>query len=182
MKRKKAKKNVGLPKVQNSDAIKRLKARWMMTAIGAGIGALVFIVIFSIMMQMPRSLTKDDVNFLSNYEQVRVALAADNLEAAKIAARPISTESEPLGSAATRLIASGTLDSARNEFKTLSDHAVMLAYNQPGFFIMQCIAPCPVHCSKCPMDHFGKWVQQTPQVTNPYMGSAGSGCGRVSNL
>jgi hypothetical protein len=36
MKRKKAKKNVGPPKVQNSDAIKKLKARWMMTAIGAG--------------------------------------------------------------------------------------------------------------------------------------------------
>jgi hypothetical protein len=127
----------------------------MITAIGGGIGTLVLIVIFSIMMQMPRTLTKDDVSFLSNYEQVRVALATDNLEGAKTAARPISAESEPLGSAAMRLMASGTLDSARNEFMALSDHAVKLAYNQPGLFVMQCIAPCPMHCSQCPMDHFG---------------------------
>ena len=182
MKRKKAKKNLEQSKVQNPESIKRLKARWMMAAICGGIGVVLFIVIFSIMMQMPRALTKNDVSFLSNYEQVRVALAADNLKGAKAAARPISTESEPFGSAATRLMASGTLDSARNEFKVLSDHAVMLARNQPGFFTMQCTPPCPMHCVQCPMEHFGKWVQQTPQVTNPYMGSAGLGCGRISDL
>lgn len=135
-----------------------------------------------VVMQIPPKLTESDRRFLSNYEQVRVALAADNLERARAAAKPLEKESEPLAAAATHLMASGTLDSARNEFKVLSDHAVMLAADQPNFFIMQCITPCPLHCVQCPMEHFGKWVQQTPEVANPYMGSSGLACGRISNL
>lgn len=179
MKRKMVKKHSTQSAVPISPLQNWPKIRWIvMGLVTLMVGGICAIVV----MQTPRKLAESDVRFLHTYEQVRIALADDNLEGAKAAAKPIEMESEPLSSAAMRLIASGTLDSARNEFKVLSDHAVMLAADQPNFFIMQCITPCPLHCTQCPMEHFGKWVQQTPEVANPYMGSSGLACGRISNL
>ncbi|CAN5750384.1 hypothetical protein BH09VER1_BH09VER1_12030 [soil metagenome] len=130
----------------------------------------------------PARLTENDREFLRSYEEIRSALASDDLQEARAAAADLKGERDPLGLAAVRLAASTTLASARDEFKVLSNHAVALARHQAGFYIVQCIEPCPAHCSGCPMDRFGKWVQVTPKVANPFLGRTKPGCGRVSDL
>lgn len=109
-------------------------------------------------------LTKEQTKFLTNYESVRAALAADNLDVAKRSAANI-IESP----AATQLSKASSLNDARVAFKKLSDQAVTLAKGQAGYYV----ANCPMVGSD--------WVQTTTKISNPYLGAKMSTCGTVKN-
>ena len=105
-------------------------------------------------------LSAQDRSFLAGYEQVHVALANDNLTAAKKAAAH-------LGSDGAALAKASSLDAARTEFAKLSDKAAPLTAGQPGYFV--------IHCPMANKD----WVQTTEKVSNPYMGKDMTSCGIV---
>ena len=103
-------------------------------------------------------LSANDKQFLQNYEQVRAALAADDLAGAKKAAASLGDEGSDLAK-------SDTLKDARKAFGKLSEQAVKLASGQPGFHVM--------HCPMVNKD----WVQTSDKVANPYYGKEMLTCG-----
>lgn len=106
-----------------------------------------------------------DVEFLQNYESIRVALAADDLAAAKSAAGAIKEDQN-----AEALAGAGSLPSARESFKQLSKRAVKVATDHDGLFL-----------AHCPMvkGGGGDWVQASPKVGNPYFGKSMLTCGSI---
>jgi hypothetical protein len=108
----------------------------------------------------PAALPPPSSAFLAQYEQIRAALAADNLPAAQAAAKTLPE--------AGAIAASPSLSDARKAFKTLSAQAVALARGQPGFFV--------AHCSMFPGGG-ADWVQTTWQISNPYWGKSMPRCG-----
>ena len=114
------------------------------------------------------TLTPAQKQFLTQYETVRAALAADDLTAAKKAAAVLAADKTTAAPGAADLAKSGSIKDARDAFKKLSAHAAMVATQQPGYFVMA-----------CPMVPEGTWVQLTKKVENPYMGAAMLGCGAI---
>jgi hypothetical protein len=109
-------------------------------------------------------LTKAQTKFLANYEGVRAALAADNLEAAKRSAANI-TESQ----AAAQLSKASSLNAARVAFKKLSAEAMQIAKGHDGYYV-----------ANCPMA--GRdWIQVTTRISNPYLGREMVTCGSIKN-
>jgi Cu(I)/Ag(I) efflux system membrane fusion protein len=106
------------------------------------------------------SLSDADKQFLSRYEKVRSALAADDLGAAKTAAGDLGDE----GVAAAK---STSLKEARAAFEKLSDRAKQLAAGQSGFYV--------VHCPMLNKD----WVQTSEKIANPYYGKEMATCGEI---
>jgi hypothetical protein len=104
-----------------------------------------------------------DKQFLSGYEKIRGALAADDLGSAKKAA-------SALGDTGAALAASQSLNAARMAFAKLSDNAEKLTKGQSGYYVM--------HCSMLNKD----WVQTSAQVGNPYGGKDMVSCGEVKKL
>jgi hypothetical protein len=128
-------------------------------------------------------LTAEQKNYLSLYEPIRAALAADNLEGAKKAAMKLAAapqekaaneaEQKRLATnlaASKKLAASGSLSDARDAFQVLSRKANHLAEGQKGYFRFI--------CPMVPNDQ-GKWVQTTADMSNPYMGKAMPKCGKA---
>lgn len=107
-------------------------------------------------------LTVPQRKFLSNYEDVRAALAADDLEAAKRSAAKIS-ESQ----AAMQLSRAPTLNAARVAFKKMSSEALRIAEDRAGYFV----AHCPMALSD--------WLEVTTKISNPYLGRRMSNCGTI---
>ena len=105
-------------------------------------------------------LTSHDRQFLAGYEQIRAALAADDLSGAKKAAAALSDSG-------TAIAKSQSLDQARVAFAKLSDEAVKIASGQPGYHV--------VHCSMANKD----WVQTSTTIGNPYLGKDMAGCGEI---
>jgi len=97
--------------------------------------------------------------FLTQYEAVRAALAADNLAAAKTAAAPLA-----------KLASAGSLAAAREAFKAVSKRAVHYATGKEGYFV-----------ANCPMVDGGEgdWVQTSNKIGNPYFGKAMLTCGSI---
>ena len=123
-------------------------------------------------------LNEPDAKIMGEYEQIRAALAADDLRTAKKAA---STMVESLkGSAATAAPAASwqpsaealanvtALDRSRQIFKTMSVEAIRLTSGVPGYYVIN-----------CPMTPNGDWVQTNTVVDNPYMGKIMHDCGAV---
>jgi hypothetical protein len=105
-------------------------------------------------------LSAENKQFLSAYEQVHQALAADDLAAAqKVAA--------DLGPAGSELAKSKSLPEARDAFSHLSDTAKKITTDQPGYYL--------VHCPMLKKD----WVQTSETITNPYSGSKMLHCGEI---
>jgi hypothetical protein len=128
-------------------------------------------------------LTSEQKTYLSQYEGVRKALAADDLPAAKKAAAILAdTPQEKPASeadvkraatnlaAAKKLAAANSLGDARDAFKILSRKANHLAEGQAGYFRFI-----------CPMvaNDEGKWVQTAKEISNPYQGKAMPKCGNA---
>ena len=107
-------------------------------------------------------LTKEQKKFLANYEGVRAALAADNLETAKRSAANL-TESK----AGAELAKASSIAAARATFKKLSAEAVQLAKGRAGYYI-----------ANCPMAG-ANWVQTNKTINNPYYGKAMLASGSV---
>lgn len=109
-------------------------------------------------------LTKAQTKFLANYEGVRAALAADDLEAAKRSAANIS-ESQT----AAQLSKAQSLNAARVAFKKLSAEAIQIAKGHEGYYV----ANCPMAGSD--------WVQVTTKISNPYLSREMVTCGSIRN-
>lgn len=110
------------------------------------------------------ALTDAQKQFLTGYEAVRAALAADDLAAAKAAAATLAG-SPPAAS----LTKAQSLNAARVSFKQLSNQAVPLANGQRGY-----------HVANCPMAD-SDWVQTTKEISNPYLGQQMSTCGSIKH-
>ena len=128
-------------------------------------------------------LTAAQKKYLSQYENIRAALAADDLAAAKKAAAVyVSAPQEKAANeadakrAATRLNAgkklsgASSLGEARDAFKILSRTANHLAEGQKGYY--------RYICPHVPNDE-GKWVQTTKAISNPYEGKSNPKCGKA---
>lgn len=105
-------------------------------------------------------LNANDKKFLTQYEQVRAALAADDLAQAQQAATDLGEE----GNAVAK---SDKIATARTEFAKLSDHAVKLAAGQSGYYV-----------ANCPMLK-KDWVQTNDKISNPYGGKDMLTCGSI---
>ena len=105
-------------------------------------------------------LTESDKFFLAGYEQIRAALAADDLAAANEAARRLTDSG-------IEVPRSETLERARDGFVNVSAIAIKVASGQPGYYIMR--------CPKLKRE----WVQTSKQVSNPYGGKSMIGCGEI---
>ena len=105
-------------------------------------------------------LSDTDKQFLSGYEKVRAALAADNLKDAKSAAGELGEE----GAAIAK---SENIKSARNDFAKLSERAITLAKGKDGYYV--------VNCPMLKKD----WVQNSPKISNPYAGNSMLTCGVI---
>jgi len=103
--------------------------------------------------------------FLRSYENVRAALAADDLGAAKTAASAIKEDEN-----AEALARSASLADAREVFKKLSKRAVHLASDHEGYFIANC---------QMVKNGEGNWVQTSGKVSNPYFGKSMLTCGSI---
>ncbi|MBK8477730.1 MAG: DUF3347 domain-containing protein [Opitutaceae bacterium] len=99
--------------------------------------------------------------FLSGYEQIRLALANDQLPAARDAAKALPE--------AKAIAEAKSISEARKAFKALSTRAVTLARGQPGYFI--------AHCTMFPGG--ADWVQTTDAISNPYWGKSMPHCGEI---
>lgn len=111
---------------------------------------------------------------LQGYEAVRIALVADQKEAAAAAARAYAGElADPqLVAAANELAAAPDLPAMRHAFATLSRGVVL-----------QLDGTQKVYVYHCPMTtEWGWWVQTQPGMQNPYMGAAMPVCGEGVSL
>jgi hypothetical protein len=131
-------------------------------------------------------LNDEQKAFLSQYESVRAALAADDLAATKMAAGAMTTEpkatpAEPMTpeqkerqvvfAATVKKIASAdSLAAARDAFKQLSKRAVHFAEGKPGYYV--------AHCPMVPNNE-GDWIQTSKEIANPYFGKGMLTCGRI---
>ena len=105
-------------------------------------------------------LTPADQQFLSGYEKVRTALAADDLATAKTAAGELGEE----GAALTR---SEKMADARAEFAKLSARAIELGRGREGYYV-----------ANCPMLK-KDWLQTSTKISNPYAGKSMLECGVI---
>lgn len=108
-------------------------------------------------------LAPADKDFLSKYEPIRAALAADNLPDAKKAASALPDPD------AQKLASAADLGTARAAFAALSGHAITLAHTTTGYYV--------IHCPMAKKD----WVQTSKEVSNPYEGKEMATCGVVRN-
>lgn len=109
---------------------------------------------------------------LTSYEQVRAALASDNLDGAKQAAAALTEQAaaiknDPIATGADALAKSSDLETARKHFKTISQGIIPLVKDKPGYYVIH-----------CPMAN-ASWVQTDKTVQNPYYGKAMLRCGNI---
>lgn len=105
-------------------------------------------------------LSAADKQFLGNYEKLHVALAADDLAGAKLAAADLGDEGKAI-------VAADKIETARAEFGKLSERAVEMAKGQDGYYV-----------AHCPMVK-KSWVQISTEITNPYAGKEMLTCGVI---
>jgi hypothetical protein len=131
-------------------------------------------------------LNDEQKAFLSQYESVRAALAADDLVAVKKAAAAIVVESKTppaesltpeqkehqgtFAASVNKIATADSLETAREGFKALSKRAIHYAEGKPGYFV--------AHCPMVANDE-GNWVQVSKTINNPYFGKAMLTCGSI---
>jgi hypothetical protein len=106
------------------------------------------------------NLSDNEKEFLTGYEKVHMALAADDLARAKSAA-------SDLGEYGREIAKANSLKDARVSFEKLSGRAKSLVVGQSGYYVL--------HCPMLKKD----WVQTSPTVANPYGGKEMVGCGEI---
>ena len=114
------------------------------------------------------SLSTADKQALNNYEQIRVALAADDAKTAKRAAAKMAADlkpaddkapAPPLLAPASAVADALALDTMRQRFEELSNRVVPMVRGTEGYYVMTSDLPNTV-----------PWVQQTKEVDNPFVG------------
>ena|SRR6266498_5744264 len=106
------------------------------------------------------NLSDQDKKFLTSYEKIHIALAADDLTGTKTAA----TE---LGESGNDIAKANSLNDARTAFEKLGAHAKTITAGQSGY-----------HVAHCPMLN-KDWVQTSTTISNPYGGKEMIGCGEI---
>jgi hypothetical protein len=106
------------------------------------------------------NLSDQEKKFLTSYEKIHVALAADDLAAAKKGAAE-------LGDTGSDIAKANSLKDARTGFEKLSERAKTIAARQSGY-----------HVAHCPMLN-KDWVQTSTTISNPYGGKEMVGCGEI---
>ncbi len=106
------------------------------------------------------NLSDQDKKFLTSYEKIHIALAADDLAGTKTAA----TE---LGESGNDIAKANSLNDARAAFEKLGAHAKTITAGQSGY-----------HVAHCPMLN-KDWVQTSTTISNPYGGKEMIGCGEI---
>jgi len=106
------------------------------------------------------ALSDQDKKFLTSYEKIHVALAADDLAGAKAAATELGDQGSDIAKA-------NSLKAARAGFEKLSAHAKTIAAGQSGY-----------HVAHCPMLN-KDWVQTSTTTSNPYGGKDMVSCGEI---
>ena len=106
------------------------------------------------------NLSDQDRKFLTGYEKIHTALAADDLAVAKSAAAE-------LGDSGTDIANSKSLQEARSAFEKLSGQAKTKSAGQSGYYV-----------AHCPMLN-KEWVQTSTTISNPYGGKEMIGCGEI---
>jgi len=106
------------------------------------------------------ALSDQDKKFLTSYEKIHVALAADDLAGAKAAATELGDQGSDIAKA-------NSLKDARAGFEKLSARAKTIAAGQSGY-----------HVAHCPMLN-KDWVQTSTTISNPYGGKEMVSCGEI---
>jgi hypothetical protein len=117
---------------------------------------------------------------LMKYEEVRIALAHDDLTAAEMVTAKMAREFGdwvPVSSCVQLIADSDSLESARRAFAKLSLEAVRLADGHEEYLILRCPPGCPENCVNCRSNEFGSWVQTDALVGNPFIGTESPHCG-----
>lgn len=122
------------------------------------------------------SLSEKDRTILAKYEDIRAALAVDDLRAAKRAGKGLATflkptpdsPATPLDGPVGDIAEAPMLDKAREAFLKLSNDLVPTTEGVEGFYVME--APMPVGAV---------WIQPTAKVENPYVGKPMRDTGNV---
>jgi len=151
---------------------------------GRAVAALVVAVLLVFVLNRPHVLTGEERGVLRAYEEIRAALAGDDLGLAKVAAGKMAEafrDRAPSAAPARKLAASVTLREARLAFKDLSTDALRLARGQAGYHVARCPGEqCTEKCDGCPMHEFSPCVQTNTTVENPFMGRAHLRCGVIN--
>jgi Cu(I)/Ag(I) efflux system membrane fusion protein len=118
---------------------------------------------------------------IGHYFATQEALAADDLDTTKVAAKALSAAQEDspcakeIGEATKAIVKAADIDAARVAFKTLSD-AVIPLIEAEGVNSSQAHL---VHCSMAFEFSGASWLQKDKPVANPYFGSQMFACGSV---
>ena len=149
-------------------------------------GALLVIgVTIVVFYSLPHRLTAEDRVLIQQYDTVRAALAADDLDSARIAASQLvdrTRDQRKIRQAATSLMDANSLATARAAFAAISSRVIKLASGNAGYYRLGCsatMANCPAPCEPCETMKFGDWIQTSPVVKNPFMGRTHSDCGML---
>lgn len=115
------------------------------------------------------------------YFATQTALAADNLDDAKSAAKTLLAAqtqnpcANEVGEATQTILKTDSIDEARVAFKTISDALIILVEENGA-------GSGEIHLVHCPMafEFSGaSWLQKNKSVANPYFGSQMFSCGAV---
>ncbi len=114
------------------------------------------------------ALSENDRTLLARYEDIRAALASDDLRATKRAGAALAAflKKSPgapagLSSEADTVATAAALDRGRQSFQEMSVSIVKLAEGVDGYYVFD--TPIPAGAM---------WVQKTAQSDNPYTGKA----------
>lgn len=117
------------------------------------------------------ALGQESNELLDRYEAVSQALVADDLAGAQKAAADLAAKAgaeSALGTHASELAKSSSLETARDHFKMLSQEAIKIGANKSGYSV-----------ATCPMVKGGEWLQKGDKIANPYLGKKMPGCGKI---
>ena len=122
-------------------------------------------------------LNETDLKIMGQYDQIRAALASDDLRTAKKTAAALAetlkpavadAPASPMQQSAEALANATALDRCRQVFKAMSAEAIRMTNGAQGYYVIN-----------CPMTPEGDWVQTDTKVDNPYMGKIMRDCGAV---
>ena len=126
------------------------------------------------------------------YEVVRLALAADDLAAAKKGATALAAQSKAQGTtakSATDKTACAGMTTAANKLASAKDFAAArLAFGDLSKNVISYLSGAPTRSKgltayQCPMAKgYKKWVQADAKMANPYMGKRMLMCGGKTKL
>lgn len=123
------------------------------------------------------------LQLLDSYLAMQSALAADDLNAAKVQAKWMMSETwnaEALADLLNHMLAANKLDAFRTpHFETLSNALIATIHKTPTAFPRNLML---MHCPMVYDERGASWLQAAEPLQNPYFGSQMLGCGTVQEI